>query len=160
VLGLSFGGLEPELKSSRLFPPPVTGPLGVFFSVDRPDDPPAVPEDPPDFLVVIGVSIPQRPDTPTATRPSAAPLERVCRPLGLCCSEHGDRKGGVAIVRNLLWQTCRALSDTEIDALYRLADKMKVGIVLWQDTPVPSKSASIWAARAGRPATSPGSSGR
>lgn len=41
----------------------------------------------------------------------------------------------------------RALTNTEIDSVYALADKHKVGICLWQNTPSPSRAASTWGAR-------------
>lgn len=41
------------------------------------------------------------------------------------------------------------LTDGQIAALYDLAEKAKVGIVLWQDTPSPSKAASTWAIEGG-----------
>lgn len=40
----------------------------------------------------------------------------------------------------------RALSDIEIDSLYALAARHKVGICPWQNTPPPSRAASTWGA--------------
>ncbi|GGI07898.1 hypothetical protein [Egicoccus halophilus] len=40
--------------------------------------------------------------------------------------------------------TMSKLTDGQVAALYALAEKCKVGIVLWQDTPSPVRAPSTW----------------
>jgi len=47
---------------------------------------------------------------------------------------------------NVLFRVGRALTNTEIGSLYALAEKHKVSICLWKNTPSPAKAASTWAA--------------
>jgi hypothetical protein len=45
--------------------------------------------------------------------------------------------------------TTGPLTDAQIKAIYATAEKLKVGVGLWQDTPGPNRSSFKWAVEGG-----------
>lgn len=47
----------------------------------------------------------------------------------------------------VIWNIEKSLTDAQITAMYAIAEKVKVSIMLWQNTPSPARDAFRWSVR-------------